>query len=244
MAGWRAATTRRTSIAYNQGITFNPARGNFFFDGVTSMTNSGLYRTDARLRQLAANTAVIPKTREGYNHAGDLSFDLIKRRILLPLECYYPNSGGNTCGTGAIGVVDPVTLRFRYYVNLARSQIKKAMWDEIRLDGRWIWTSSGTHLLAYRATHITFAVARRQRTGKSSGIIGLDLGSVLPTQRRNHRHVLSRSSQPDGPSPGLAASRSPLRGHLVLHHHRQWEPEAVELASEHDHHHGPATAGQ
>jgi hypothetical protein len=46
-----------------------------FFDGVSSLTNSGVYRTDAQLRQDGANPTVIPRTREGYNHAGDLSFD-------------------------------------------------------------------------------------------------------------------------------------------------------------------------
>lgn len=181
MAKWRLAATRTSSLAYNQGVAFDQARGDFFFDGVSSLTNSGLYRTSSRLRQTAANTALIPQTREGYNHAGDLSFDPFKRRLLLPFECYYPNTGGNTCGTGAIGVADPVTLRLRYYVNLARSQIKKAMWDEIGPDGKWIWTSSGTHLLAYRASDVNPATARRQRNGKRAGILGRDLGAVLPS---------------------------------------------------------------
>ena len=181
LAKWRLVTTRTSSLAYNDGVTFDQARGVFFFDGVTSLTNSGLYRTSSELRPMAANGAVIPTTAEGYNHAGDLSFDPVRRRILLPLECYYPDQGGNTCGTGAIGVADPLTLRLRYYVNLARSQIKKAMWDEISPDGRWIWTSSGTHLLAYRATDIRAATARRQRLGRLGGIVGRDLGSVLPS---------------------------------------------------------------
>jgi hypothetical protein len=181
LASWHLAGGRTTSIAYNQGIAFDGARREFFFDGVSSSTSSGVYRTDAQLRQQAANTAVIPRTREGYNHAGDLTFDPVRRRILLPLECYYPSGGGNTCGLGALAVVDPVTLRFRYYVNLARRQIKKAMWDEIEPDGRWIWTSSGTHLLIYPAADITVAAARRQRAGRRGGIVGIDLGSVLPS---------------------------------------------------------------
>jgi hypothetical protein len=181
LAEWRPATATKTSIAYNNGVTFDQARGNFFFDGVSSTTNSGLYRTNSTLAQTAAAPAVIPSTAEGYNHVGDLSFDPFSRRLLLPLECYYPNRGGNTCRTGAIGVVDPVTLRFRYYVNLARSQITKAMWDEISPDGGWIWTSSGTHLLAYRAASINPSTARRQRQGKNHGILGIDLGSVLPS---------------------------------------------------------------
>lgn len=178
---WRLVGVRTSSIAYNQGVAFDRGRGDFFFDGISSGTNSGLYRTDSRLRLMTANTALIPNTMEGYNHAGDLSFDPVKRRVLLALECYYPKSGGNTCGIGAIGVADPVTLRFRYYVDLARRQIKKAMWDEISPDSRWVWTSSGTHLLAYHAADINAVTARRQRTGKIGGIVARDFGSVLPT---------------------------------------------------------------
>jgi hypothetical protein len=83
LAGWRSSTTTTASIAYNQGIAVDQTRSNFFFDGVSSTTNSGLYRTDAKLAQTAANTAVIPATKEGYNHAGDLSFDMVGRRVLL-----------------------------------------------------------------------------------------------------------------------------------------------------------------
>jgi hypothetical protein len=161
LAKWRPAGIATTSIAYNQGVAFDAVRREFFIDGVSSPTNSGVYRTNAQLGQEAENRAVIPHTSEGYNHAGDPSFDPVKRRILLPLECYYPARGGNTCGLGAFGVVDPSTLRFRYYVNLAAGQIKKALWDEIDPDGRCIWTSSGTHLLAYRAADITAHVRDR-----------------------------------------------------------------------------------
>ena len=173
----RAQTTR---IAYNQGIAYDPLRAAFFFDGVTSATDSGVYRTGARLRPTGANTTAIPKTIEGYNHAGDLSFDPRRRRLLLALECYYPASGGNTCGTGAIAVLDPVTLRARYYVNLARHQIHKAMWAEIDPAGRWIWTSNARHLLAYRASDVNPRTARRQRARRTGGIVGVDLGRVLP----------------------------------------------------------------
>src|SRR5450755_5147643 len=186
VAKWQLHTTTRSSIAFNQGITFDQARGKFFFDGVSSTTTSGVYRTNSHLLVQAARIFAIPKTVEGYNHAGDLSFDagtqsLSARRVLLPLECYYPSSGGNTCGSGAIGIVDPTTLRFRYYVNLDRSQIQKAMWAEISPDGRWIWTSSGTHLLVYRAADVNPTTAARQRAGTLGGITGKDLGSVLPT---------------------------------------------------------------
>jgi hypothetical protein len=180
-ATWRASSATTTTIAYNNGVTFDPLRNAFFFAGVTSTTNSGLYRTDAGLRQAADNSAVLPVTREGYNHIGDVSFDPVGRRLLLPLECYYPTSGGNTCGVGAIGVADPVTLRLRYYVNLDPGQIRKVMWAEISPDGRWIWTSSGTTLLAYPAPKINAETAAQQRAGKMGGVRGRSLGAVLPT---------------------------------------------------------------
>ena len=180
VARWRLGTESVTSIAYNQGIAFDPARSDFFFTGVSSLTTSGLYRTNSRLVQTAANVAVLPATREGYNHVGDPSFDPVSRRVLLPLECYYPANGGNTCGIGAIGMADPVRLRFLYYVNLNTTQIHKAMWAEVSPDGRWIWTSSGTHLLVYRAAQVTAGTAARQRAGKLGGLTGRDLGSVLP----------------------------------------------------------------
>jgi hypothetical protein len=180
VAGWRASAVTATSIAYNQGIAFDPARREFFFDGVSSVRDSGLYRTNSTLVQTAANLAVLPATREGYNHAGDLSFDPVGHRVLLPLECYYPASGGNTCGVGAIGVADPVSLRLLYYVNLNTAQIQKAMWAEISPDGGWIWTSSGTDLLVYRAAEVNAATAARQRAGRLGVVTGKDLGSVLP----------------------------------------------------------------
>jgi hypothetical protein len=180
-AGWRLQGATAASIAYNQGATFDPARPAFFFDGVSSITNSGLYRTTPSLVQTAANPAVLPATPEGYNHAGDLSFDAVGRRLLLALECYYPGAGGNTCGVGAIGVADPQTLRFLYYVDLDRTQIQKAMWVEISPDGRWIWTSSGTHLLVYRAAEVNRTIAERQRAGAVGGLMGTDLGPVLPS---------------------------------------------------------------
>jgi hypothetical protein len=181
LAGWKLASTTTASAAYNEGITFDQALGNFFLTGVSSTSNSAVYRTDARLSLQAANTAVIPTTKQGYNHAGDLSFDPVGRRVLLPLECYYPNSGGNTCGSGAFGVVDPASLKFLYYVRLWTGQINKAMWDEISPDGHWIWTSSGTHLLAYKAADVNQTTANNQLAGVWGGIGAKDLGPVLPT---------------------------------------------------------------
>ena len=190
LAGWKLNSTTTASIAYNQGVTFDQALGNFFFVGVSSTSNSAVYRTNVRLSRTASNSAVIPQTKEGYNHAGDASFDpenvsitdTGKPRVLLPLECYYPSSNpSNTCGSGALGVVDPAALAFLYYVKLWTPQIQKAMWDEISPDGRWIFTSSGTHLLVYDAADINKQRADYQRAGVWGGLGGTDLGPVLPT---------------------------------------------------------------
>ena len=194
LADWKLNSTTRASVAYNQGITFDQARGNFFFDGVSSTSNSALYRTNSTLSRTASNTAVIPTypqaNPQGYNHAGDLSFDAVnvsitdtgRARVLLPLECYYPDrTPSNTCGSGAFGVVDPTTLSFLYYVKLWTPQIQKAMWDEVTPDGHWIFTSAGTHLLAYNAADINKQRADYQLQGVWGGLGGKDLGAVLAT---------------------------------------------------------------
>ena len=157
---WRATGVSRIPLEYFQGMTSDPRR-RLWFDGIFS----GLYRADANLRERRRNDVVIPPdvaAREGYNHVGDLSWDAHEGgRILLPLECFYPGraGGANSCGTGAIGVADPLTLQWRYYVKLERAEIPKAMWAEVAPDGRLLWTSSGTDLLAYRTSDVTRAQA-------------------------------------------------------------------------------------
>lgn len=180
-AARRLVSVRPTSIAYNQGVAYDPRSGSFFFSGVTSATNSGLFRTDPRLRRTASRYAAIPASVQRFNHIGDLSFDSVRRRLLVPLECYYPRGGGNTCQRAAIGVADPHTLAVHYRVLLDASQIVKASWVEISPDGRWIWTSAGRHLIAYRASDVNPATAARQRTAGAAGLVGHDLGAVLPT---------------------------------------------------------------
>jgi hypothetical protein len=151
---WRMVNFREVPVEYFQGVTSAPGR--LFFDG----TAVGLYRTNARLRETGRVDNVIPPevlAREGYNHIGDISYDRAEGgRILLPLECYYPGTqpDANTCETGSIGVADPRTLRWRYYVKLDPRFIPKAMWNEISPDGRLIWTSSGDDLIAYRAAEV------------------------------------------------------------------------------------------
>jgi hypothetical protein len=153
---WTETGRSLTSVNYWQGITFDAATRTFNFDGPAQ----GLWRTDAQLRRLAGRSTGIPSavtSTEGWNHLGDLTFDAGGGpRLLVPLECYSPlASDPNTCHTGGFGVVDPVTLQWRYYVKLDPAQISKAMWVEVSPDGRWVWTSSGTDLLAYDATQIS-----------------------------------------------------------------------------------------
>lgn len=149
---WTFTGSSTMPLYYYQGVTSDPT-GDFYFDGV----DFGLYRTDSQLNEEARNDDVIPPdvhVREGYNHIGDITWDPGEGgRILLPLECYYPPAG-NTCGTGSIGVADPATLRWRYYVKLDPAYIQKAMWAETSPDGSLVWTSSGNDLLAYRTSAI------------------------------------------------------------------------------------------
>jgi hypothetical protein len=160
---WVDTGVARFVPSYNQGITIDPSR-NVFFDG-TLLTFNGLFETDTNLKQQAGASPVIPAdvtARDGYNHIGDLTWDPGEGgRLLLPLECFTPGgpNGGNTCGTGAFGVADPSTLQWRYYVKLDPADIPKAMWAETSPDGRLVWTSAGSDLIAYSSADINPAAA-------------------------------------------------------------------------------------
>jgi hypothetical protein len=176
---WRQTGRSAIPLEYFQGMASDP-EGHVWFDGVFA----GLYRTDVRLRELARREIAIPAdvtAARGYNHIGDPAWDAREGgRLLLPLECYSPGApgGSNTCKRGAIGVADPITLRWRYLVELEPGEIAKAMWAEVSPDGRLVWTSSGRDLLAYRATAIDRlagplrAVARLSGVAPPSGITG------------------------------------------------------------------------
>ena len=151
LTGWSSV-----SINYWQGVTSAGPGQPLFFTGPLE----GLHRTARNLRQTGSTGSVIPpsvKAVEGYNHVGDPGYQ--GGRVLLPLECYTPGgpNGGNTCGTGSIGVADPAALGFEYYVKLDPAEIPKAMWVEAQ--GDLLWTSSGPDLLAYRASDVSAANA-------------------------------------------------------------------------------------
>ena len=102
---------------------------------------------------------------EHYDHIGDISWDPGDGgRILLPMECYYPvpTTNGNPCANGSIGVADPQTLQWRYYVHLDPAEIGKVMWVESSPDGQLLWVPGGPgyrDLLAYRAADVSAAHA-------------------------------------------------------------------------------------
>ena len=215
---WVESGRTTTSVSYWQGITFHASARNFYFDGVST----GLYRTTASLSRTGGVGNVIPssvKSAEGYNHLGDLSFDAAEGgRLLLPLECYYPGqpNGGNTCQTGSIAAADPATLSWRYYVKLDPAYIKKAMWAEASPDGRWVWTSSGTNLLAYSAAEVSPANAApsgaqlvpKRLTGvlPTSGVSGATFYGgrlFLALNRGTYFEVVSYRIDTTGPTPVL-----------------------------------------
>ncbi len=145
---WQQLGANSTPIRYFQGLTPDD-QGNIYFSGVTE----GVYRT-AGAAETGGNYHIIPhaiRAREGYNHVGAITFS--QGRVLLPLECYYPRRGGNTCKTASIGVADR-NLRWVYYVKLAQPEIRKAMWAQASPDGQTLWTSSGPWLLGYRMADI------------------------------------------------------------------------------------------
>jgi hypothetical protein len=177
---WKETGHSPISFTYYQGVTSDD-RGRFFFDGIFV----GLYRADRTLREQARRDEEIPPdvfAREGYNHMGDLTWDSAEGgRVLLPLECYYPGNpaGANTCGTGSIGVADPDTLAWRYYVKLDPAEIPKAMWAEVSPDGSLLWTSVGNDLLAYSTADIT--PARAAPAGAPLHSVRRLAGAVPPT---------------------------------------------------------------
>jgi hypothetical protein len=170
---WRQTAQTDLPLTYYQGVTNDDAR-RLFFDG----PDFGLWRTDMSFQQTGGNADVIPPdvhAGEGYNHIGDITWDAAEGgRILLPLECYYPETpnGGNSCQNGSIGVADPDALTWRYHVHLdPAAGIKKAMWAEVSPDGSLVWTSSGSDLLAYRTADVSPAnAAHAPSTGAGDGI--------------------------------------------------------------------------
>jgi hypothetical protein len=154
---WVLTGASSVPVTYWQGLTSDPRGESLYLTGIFE----GLWHTTPLLRETAGVPNAIPpavEESEGYNHIGDPTWDPGEGgRVLLPLECFDPATGDNTCGTGAFGVADPATLDFRYYVKLDPAEIPKAMWAETAPNGARVWTSSGDDLLAYRSSEISEA---------------------------------------------------------------------------------------
>lgn len=154
---WVHTNTSSIPYAYLQGVASDAT--NFFFAG----PDYGLARTTPSLKQEARIDNVIPPDvaqREGYNHIGDPDWEAAEGgRVLLALECFVPGRPDpNTCRTGSIGVADPATLRWRYYVKLDPAVLPKAMWVASAPNGL-LWTSAGDDLLAFRSAEVNPANA-------------------------------------------------------------------------------------
>ena len=193
----------------------------------STASSSGSTGPTPSFTETGRNADVIPPdvhASEGYNHIGDISWDRAEGgRVLLPLECYVPNgpNGGNPCLHGSIGVADPGTLQWRYYVKLDPAEIPKAMWNEVSPDGTLVWTSSGGDLLAYRAADISLAnaapahapihsVRRLQGRRAADGdhrAPRSSTGGCSSRGRTARRSASTRSTSP----PGRASSRSSAR---------------------------------
>jgi hypothetical protein len=180
---WVLTNAEPTPIQWFQGLT-HTAADDFLFVGI----NQGGYRaSSATLQQLAANNALIPPAVQadpGFNHIGDPTYDRGEGgRLLLPLECYVPGrpNGGNTCGMGGIGVADPTTLTWRYWVRLDPADIPKAMWAEVSPDGSLLWTSSGSDLLAYATADISPAHAATSSASAPIKPVRRLVGAVPPS---------------------------------------------------------------
>lgn len=145
--------------SYRQGLASDAATGDVFFSGAFA----GIYRM-RNGKEVAANTNPIPKDvsdREQYNHIGDIAFDPSQGgRILLPLESYQPfQKDQNPSKTGSIGVMQPSSLMWMYYVKLDPSEIQKAQWVATDTEQGLVWTITGHDLLAYRLADINPANA-------------------------------------------------------------------------------------
>ncbi|HEX4759901.1 MAG TPA: hypothetical protein VH256_03835 [Thermoleophilaceae bacterium] len=157
---WVLTGVSSLPITYFQGLTSDPSGRNVYFDGPFQ----GLWRTTPLLHQLAGNPSEIPAgvtATEQYNHVGDPTYDRAEGgRLLLPMESFNPAAADtNPSKTGSLGVADPGTLAWRYYVKLSPAEIPKAMWAEVSPDGSRVWTSAGNDLLAYSAADVNPANA-------------------------------------------------------------------------------------
>ena len=136
---WSLVRVSTIPLLYYQGVADGPP-GSLSFSGFV-----GICRTDLALRQTAANRRRHPPGGQATPRATTTSatstWDAARGRrgCCCRSSATTPGSpnGGNTCApaTGSIGVADPGTLAWRYYVKLDPAEITKAMWVEASPDG-------------------------------------------------------------------------------------------------------------
>ena len=156
---WVVTSNLTLPAWYRQGLASDPATNDVFFAG----SFEGLYRTHDLTERLKQPFAIPKdvKDREKYNHIGDIAWDAAEGgRLLLPLEGYDPFGGADTNpgDTGSVGVVDPKTLTWKYYVKLDPAEINKAMWFATDPAGL-LWTQIDRTLLAFNLADVNPANA-------------------------------------------------------------------------------------
>jgi hypothetical protein len=156
---WLKTSQLTKPATYRQGLASDPGTGDVFFSG----SFSGITRTHNEV-ELTKNTTAIPKDvadREQYNHIGDIAFDPSDGgRLLLPMESYAPLAKDtNPSKTASIGIMDPKTLAWEYYVKLDPSEIDKAQWIAADPAHGLVWTLGDISLLAYNVADLTPANA-------------------------------------------------------------------------------------
>ena len=231
-ASWKLTGVSRTPLEYYQGVTSDP-KGNLYFDGIFS----GLYRTDARLRETARNERAIPpdvRRREGYNHIGDISWDRAEGgRLLLPLACHRLNERDklHTCKTGSIGVADPKTLKWRYHVKLDPAEITGANWVEVSPDGELAWTAARGDLLAYRTADITAANAAPRGPVLKAARRLVGAAPVAITGATFHGGLLFVAGPPSGPLEVWSIDVTDGSSNFEIKHDLVGEPEGLDDAN-------------
>ena len=228
---WVLTNVSSIPYTYLQGVASDSRA--FWFAG----PDYGLARTTLGLRQLARVDNVIPRDvsqREGYNHIGDPDWEAAEGgRVLLPLECFVPGQPDpNTCRTGSIGVADPATLAWRYYVKLDPAVLPKAMWVAASPDG-FVWTSAGDDLLAFRSAEVNpgnaapggpMLTAARTAPGAAAGM------HVAGGVFHDGRLLMTGTDKATGAY--IARSFDPVSGatQLEIEHRRGDEAEGVAVA--------------
>ena len=164
---------------------------------------------DARLREQARrrSRSAGGDCREGYNHIGDPTWDAREGgRLLLPLECYRQGSRRqqHLQARHAIGVADPLTLRWRFLVDRPGRDREGDVGRGVTGRPAGLDVNGGV-LLAYRTTaiHRTAGPLRRR----------------APLGRRAAGHQRGRLLR--RPAAGRGQRRRRVRGQLDRPRHRR-----------------------